>query len=123
MTPHIARWLEEDSSFGVHLVAQVIGFLLQVLESEALEKGSGYVEGVKRQSVLDSKGAGQSVGQSTRGAGVSVDLPTLSVKATAGATPGFNDKFGSVAPFAHPRTVNLVGGSSVVGMQVEDLVI
>ena len=55
MTPHIARWLEEDSSFGVHLVAQVIGFLLQVLESEALEKGGGYVECVKRQSVLDSK--------------------------------------------------------------------
>ena len=63
------------------------------------------------------------MGQSTRGAGVSVDLPTLSVEETSGATPGFNDKFGSVAPFTHPCAVNLVGGCGIVGMQVENLVI
>ena len=116
MTPHVGRWLEEDSSLGVHLVAQVIGFLLQVLESEALKKGGGYVKRVERQSILDSKRAGQPVGKSTRSAGVSVDLPTLSVEETPGTTPGFNNKFGSVAPFAYPRAVNLVGGCGVVGM-------
>ena len=63
------------------------------------------------------------MGQSTRGARVSVDLPTLSIKETAGATPGFDDKFGSVAPFTYPRAVNLVGGRGVIGIQVEDLVI
>ena len=61
--------------------------------------------------------------QPIRGVGVSVDLPTLSVEETSGATPGFNDKFGSVAPFTYPFAVNLVGGCGIVGIQVEDLVI
>ena len=63
------------------------------------------------------------MGQSTCGEGVSVDLPTLSVEETSGATPRFNNKFGSVAPFTYPRAVNLVGGCGVVGIQVEDLMI
>ena len=63
------------------------------------------------------------MGQSTRGARVSVDLPTLSVEETSGATPGFNDKFGSVAPFTHPCAVNLVGGCGIVGIQVENLMV
>ena len=61
--------------------------------------------------------------QSTRCAGVSVDLSTLAVKESSGATSRLDDPLGAIAPLAHPCAVNFVVGSGVVRMQVEDLMV